>query len=439
MKAATPHAPRPTPGLAPQNPVAATIARIGEIERRAADGDGIIDTGDVFAAIPSPDTVEPEHYQACVEALGDTGRELFVPPPKDALAPSGIAADEIDIEDSLRLHLQEISRFPLLTPEEEIELAKRIELGDGAARTRMIESNTRLVAACVFRRRRVPGVSALDLIQEGYLGLMTAVERFNWRRGYRFSTYAVWWIQRKLLDALPREARVIRLPLHTVSQIRHVRQVQAELAQALGREASEHELADELTRRARPEIVARLTKQYGRAPTDEEIAEAVRRRARYQAPRLRELLAASANALSLDAPMGGDEDDDDRHLVDTIAGSDDTNLRPPEDIIMANDASVALHARVHTMLYTLVTKRERDVLMHRFGFMGDGPLTHQETADTLGLSVAQIRKIERRALQRLRGPFLFESLRRELVEAGRAWRQKPRTPSVTRTGSAREQ
>jgi RNA polymerase primary sigma factor len=284
-----------------------------------------------------------------IEVRDDCGRESV---PASRYANGELAGSTTD---ALQLFLNEARRYPLLTPAQEIELSKRIEEGDRAARERMIASNLRLVVS-IAKRHPNQGLALLDLIQEGILGLMRAVEKFDWRRGYRFSTYATWWIHQAVSRALANQARTIRLPVHMVEH-------EGRIARA--------------DRKLRPKL--------GRDPTDEELAE----ESRLTPERVRELREVTRAVASLDRPVG---EEGDTTLGDLIAAEGED---PWEEL----DVSLREDA-LHRALETL-PDREREVISMRYGLDGSETHTLQEIGGKLGVSRERARQIERQALERL--------------------------------------
>jgi len=265
--------------------------------------------------------------------------------------------------DSLQLFLNEIGRYPLLTAAEEVELAKRIERGDLGAKERMINSNLRLVVS-IAKRYQGHGLSLLDLIQEGILGLIRAVEKFDWRRGYKFSTYATWWIRQAVQRGYQNRARTIRVPVHV-----------AELERKAARTERE------------------LTAKLGRQPTDEEVAEA----AKVQLAKLREARDAVRMLRSLDRPIG---EDGSATVGDFVAAEEDDPL---------SELAVSLEDGALERALTELTEQQRRVIELRFGLAGSEPVSLQTVGDELGLTRERVRQIERMALERL-------SRNRELVD-----------------------
>jgi RNA polymerase primary sigma factor len=257
--------------------------------------------------------------------------------------------------DSLQLFLAEATRHRLLTAPEEVALAKRIERGDDAAKRRMIESNLRLVVA-VARDYRGLGVPFLDLIQEGSLGLHRAVEKFDWRRGFKFSTYATWWIRQAVARALADKARTIRMPVHIVERLQKINR------------------ADRL-----------LWTQLGREPTLEEIAE----EASLTVQQVLEVRAAARASTSLDAPVG---DGEDAVFGDFVAGDEPL----PEEAVELNLRSEALRRALSSL-----PQREREVVVMRYGLGGSEAQTLEEIGRRLGLTRERVRQIELESLRRL--------------------------------------
>ena len=272
----------------------------------------------------------------------------------DLSVPEGVS-----IEDPVRMYLKEIGKVPLLSAEEEIELAKRMEEGDEAAKKRLAEANLRLVVS-IAKRYVGRGMLFLDLIQEGNLGLIKAVEKFDYHKGYKFSTYATWWIRQAITRAIADQARTIRIPVHMVETINKLIRVSRQLLQELGRE-----------------------------PQPEEIAE----RMDMSVDRVREILKISQEPVSLETPIGEEEDS---HLGDFIQ---DDNVPVPADAA----AFTLLKEQLVEVLSTL-TDREQKVLRLRFGLDDGRARTLEEVGKEFSVTRERIRQIEAKALRKLRHP-----------------------------------
>ncbi len=279
----------------------------------------------------------------------------------DLSVPEGIS-----VEDPVRMYLKEIGKVPLLSSEDEIELAKRIELGDDDAKQRLTEANLRLVVS-IAKRYVGRGMQFLDLIQEGNLGLIKAVEKFDYRKGYKFSTYATWWIRQAITRAIADQARTIRIPVHMVETINRLVRVSRQLLQELGRE-----------------------------PVPEEIAA----RADMQVDRVREIMKVSQEPVSLETPIGEEEDS---HLGDFIQD---------EQVAVPADAATftMLHEQLMEVLDTL-TEREQKVLKLRFGLDDGRPRTLEEVGKEFNVTRERIRQIEAKALRKLRHPSRSKKLK----------------------------
>ena len=284
----------------------------------------------------------------------------------DLSVPEGIGVD-----DPVRTYLKEIGKVPLLSPDEEIELAKKIELGDEEAKKKLAESNLRLVVS-IAKRYAGRGMQLLDLIQEGNLGLIKAVEKFDYRKGYKFSTYATWWIRQAITRAIADQARTIRIPVHMVETINRLVRTQRQLVQKLGREATPEELAKELD-----------------MPVE----------------RVREIMKISQDPVSLETPIGEEEDS---HLGDFIQ---DNNVEVPADAA----TYTLLHEQLMDVLSTL-TEREQKVLRLRFGLDDGRPRTLEEVGRQFNVTRERIRQIEAKALRKLRHPSRSKILKDYLDE-----------------------
>ena len=283
----------------------------------------------------------------------------------DNLDPS-VGADGVSIDDPVKVYLKEIGRVPLLTPDEEVDLAVRITNGDEAAKKRLSEANLRLVVS-IAKRYLGRGMQFLDLIQEGNLGLIKAVEKFDYTKGFKFSTYATWWIRQAITRAIADQARTIRIPVHMVETINKVKKVSSQLLHANGREPSAEEIAEEL---------------------DMPVA------------KVREIMRVAQEPVSLETPIGEEEDS---HLGDFI----------PDD-----DAPAPADAASHTLLKETLgsvldslTPREEKVLRLRFGLEDGRSRTLEEVGKEFNVTRERIRQIEAKALRKLRHPSRSKKLK----------------------------
>ena len=276
------------------------------------------------------------------------------------------AAKNIPTDDPVRMYFKEIGKVPLLTAEEERELAIRIEQGDEEAKKKLCESNLRLVVS-IARRYLNRGLSFLDLIQEGNLGLIKAVEKFDYTKGYKFSTYATWWIRQAITRSIADQARTIRIPVHMVETINKLIRISRQLLQ-----------------------------EYGREPTSEEIAKEMG----ISVEKVREIKKISQDPVSLETPIGEEEDS---HLGDFI---------PDEDIPSPVDAAAysMLQKQLRDVLDTL-SEREKKVLILRFGLDDGRPRTLEEVGREFNVTRERIRQIEAKALRKLRHPSRSKKLK----------------------------
>jgi RNA polymerase primary sigma factor len=276
--------------------------------------------------------------------------------------PGATKKEELDLTvepslDSLRLYLRSIGRVDLLTAAQEVELAKRIERGDMLAKRQMVEANLRLVVS-IAKGYLGRGLSFLDLIQEGSLGLIRAVEKFDYRRGYKFSTYATWWIRQAVTRAIADKARTIRIPVHMVEKLNRVAHVERQLVQRLGREPDPGEIAEEL---------------------------------RWPVSDVRDILRVAQLPVSLEKPVG---DEDESELGDFVA--DDAVLEPFEE------ASEHMQKEGVRRALDALPERERQVIELRYGLGGAEPLTLEEVGRTFGVTRERIRQIENNTLKKLK-------------------------------------
>jgi RNA polymerase primary sigma factor len=312
-----------------------------------------------------PLELDPLETEAVYSELDRRGIELLVEPDADAepadkekekdKGSPPVSAPLESTTDALQLFLREAGRHTLLTAAQEVELAKRIERGDLAAKQRMIQSNLRLVVS-IAKNYRNQGLPFLDLIQEGTLGLIRAVEKFDWRRGYKFSTYATWWIRQAVARALADKARTIRMPVHIVERMQKMNRAERTLWMELGREPTLEEIAIEAS-----------------LPVEQ----------------AREVRAAARASASLDQPVG---DQDDAVFGDFVAGDEPLPEERVEVSLRSQALAVALQA---------LPDRERQVLVLRYGLVDEEPKTLEEIGKRLGLTRERVRQIELESLRRL--------------------------------------
>jgi RNA polymerase primary sigma factor len=300
--------------------------------------------------------LDPLETDALYNELDRRGIEVVQEPEKEeAPPPPPLQTSYETTTDALQLFLREAGRHQLLTAPQEVELAKRIERGDMGAKTHMIQSNLRLVVS-IAKNYRNQGLPFLDLIQEGTLGLIRAVEKFDWRRGYKFSTYATWWIRQAVARALADKARTIRMPVHIVERLQKMNRAERTLWTQLGREPTLEEIADEAS-----------------LPIQQAL----------------EVRAAARASASLDQPVGEQED---AVFGDFVAGDDPL---PEEEV------EVSLRSQALSQALAALHERERQVLILRYGLDDSEPKTLEEIGRRLGLTRERVRQIELESLRRL--------------------------------------
>jgi RNA polymerase primary sigma factor len=324
----------------------------------------------------SPFEQEPDQMDEFFEQLGDLGIDITNDSDEELTVRRGSDDQQsehddfnfeddlalppgIKINDPVRMYLKEIGRVPLLSSDDEIELAKRIEEGDEEAKRRLGEANLRLVVS-IAKRYVGRGMLFLDLIQEGNMGLLKAVEKFDYKKGYKFSTYATWWIRQAITRAIADQARTIRIPVHMVETINKLIRISRQLLQELGREPSPEEIATEME----------LTVE-----------------------KVREIMKIAQEPVSLETPIG---EEDDSHLGDFI---EDHDALAPADAA----AYELLKEQLEDVLDTL-TEREENVLRLRFGLDDGRTRTLEEVGKVFGVTRERIRQIEAKALRKLRHP-----------------------------------
>jgi RNA polymerase primary sigma factor len=334
-----------------------SLPEIEELHKLVQEGldKGVLTYDEIVQGLEEVDLTK-EQVEDFYTYLIDHGVELVEgeqhkhPPHEQPLVEEEKVAPKLDLSvepslDSLRLYLREIGKVPLLTADQEVYLAKRIERGDMQAKRQMIEANLRLVVS-IAKSYLGRGLSFLDLIQEGSLGLIRAVEKFDYRKGYKFSTYATWWIRQAVTRAIADKARTIRIPVHMVEKLNKVVHIERQLVQRLGREPRPEEIAEELE-----------------MATDE----------------VREILRMAQLPVSLEKPIGEEEE--------SSLGSASTSLRR-EDIELALSS---------------LPDRERMVIELRFGLSGAQPATLEEVGRAFGVTRERIRQIENNTLKKLEG------------------------------------
>ena len=360
----------------------------GILDKLAAKGKangGTLTCGELIAAFDAW-TMTPDDMDELYQRLSDEGVELVddtavdegagadALEPMDEIDKDEVEAVEIDLsvpegvalDDPVRMYLKEIGRVPLLTAEEEVDLARRMEAGDESARHRLEEANLRLVVS-IAKRYVGRGMLFLDLIQEGNLGLLKAVEKFDYSKGYKFSTYATWWIRQAITRAIADQARTIRIPVHMVETINKLIRISRQLLQELGRDPRPEEIAKEMG---------------------------------ISVARVHEIMKIAQEPVSLETPIGEEEDS---HLGDFI--EDEAAPAPAEAA-----SFMLLREQLEEVLETL-TDREKNVLRLRFGLEDGRSRTLEEVGQSFGVTRERIRQIEAKALRKLRHPSRSKVLR----------------------------
>ncbi len=309
-----------------------------------------------------------------IEIIDDMGDALLSELSIDIDVPKNYASDEYEendaratmTDDPVKVYLKDIGRVPLLTPEEEIELAMRIAENDEEAKKRLTEANLRLVVS-IAKRYVGRGMQFLDLIQEGNLGLIKAVDKFDYTKGFKFSTYATWWIRQAITRAIADQGRTIRIPVHMVETINKVKKTSSLLLHRNGHEATADEISDELN-----------------MPVD----------------RVREIMRISQEPVSLETPIGEEEDS---HLGDFI---------PDDDALSPDDAAsrALLKEQIKQVLNSTLTPREARVLVLRFGLETGVPMTLEDVGKEFDITRERIRQIEAKALRKIRRPGAIKHL-----------------------------
>ncbi|MBF0406401.1 MAG: RNA polymerase sigma factor RpoD [Candidatus Riflebacteria bacterium] len=341
---------------------------------------GYLSYQEINAALP--DGIDTSLFEEIINELMDSNVELVddeeirlkeklrMPEEKkeDSVAET---QDFDDIDDSVRVYLREIGKIKLLTMQEEVMLAKRIEHGDQEAQRKLIEANLRLVVS-VAKKYTKRGLLFLDLIQEGNQGLIRAVEKFKYRKGYKFSTYAIWWIRQAITRAIADQARTIRIPVHMVETINKLRKASRKLVQKLGRDPSLEELSVEVS-----------------LPLE----------------KVKNIMKTAMDPISLETPINGEEDS---HLGDFV---EDKSALPPAETAF----NLILKEQINRVLSTL-TERESKVIKYRFGLEDGWQRTLEEVGQKFGVTRERIRQIEAKALRKLRHPSRSKKLKEFYME-----------------------
>ena len=371
-----------TAALRKETEQTATPVEIMDLLKKGKSNGGTLTCSELMDAL-AQDSVTPDAMDALYQRCMDEGIEIIDDTDVGAEDDAADFADDLEdkdetdtdidlsvpegvaLDDPVRMYLKEIGRVPLLTAEEEVDLARRMEAGDESARHRLEEANLRLVVS-IAKRYVGRGMMFLDLIQEGNLGLLKAVEKFDYSKGYKFSTYATWWIRQAITRAIADQARTIRIPVHMVETINKYIRVSRQLLQELGRD-----------------------------PTPEEIAH----RMGLSVARVREIMKISQEPVSLETPIGEEED---THLSDFI---EDEAAPDPADA-----ASMLLLKEQISEVLTTLAPREAEVLRLRFGLVDGRSRTLEEVGQNFGVTRERIRQIEAKALRKLRHPVRLRKL-----------------------------
>ncbi|MDQ6773668.1 MAG: RNA polymerase sigma factor RpoD [Candidatus Dormibacteraeota bacterium] len=335
---------------------------------------GFLTPDDVLDGLRDYEAADPAHMFRVFDAFKEIGIEITdatgdfedKEDADDDMQMEIEMLDSVSLDDPVRMYLKEIGRVSLLTAADEVDLAKAIEAGSFEAKQRLTEANLRLVVS-IAKKYIGRGMSFLDLIQEGNMGLIRAVEKFDYQKGFKFSTYATWWIRQAITRAIADQARTIRIPVHMVETINKLVRVSRRLLQELGREPSDDEIAEEM----------------GITPD-----------------KVREIVKVAQDPVSLETPIGEEEDS---HLGDFV---EDKEAISPSDAA----SLTMLHNEVEDILDTL-TPRERRVLQLRFGLIDGHQRTLEEVGKRFGVTRERIRQIEAKALRKLRHPSRSKKLR----------------------------
>jgi len=345
--------------------------------KSAGEKKGYLTPEEIMSIYPEPEKNIEEIEELLAHGINISNDKAVIPPvieKKAAHAPEEEAADASEIrgagiDDTVRMYLREIGKHRLLTPGDEIDCAKKVKAGQIKAKHKLINSNLRLVVS-IAKKYTGRGMLFLDLIQEGNLGLIRAVEKFDHRKGYKFSTYATWWVRQAITRSIADQARTIRIPVHMIETINRLRKVTRTLLQHLGRR-----------------------------PTEEEIA----KRARISVDKVREIIKISQVPLSLEMPVG---DEDSSRLGDFVK---DSGIQAPDEVVLHS----LLREDLEEVMQSL-TDRERTVLKLRFGLDDGQPRTLEEVGKIYNVTRERIRQIEAKALRKLKHPTRSKKLKEYL-------------------------
>ena len=363
------------------DPKGKSLTEIREALVEKGKGQGYLSYQEINSVLP--DGLDTEAFEEIISELMEANVELVdddeirlkeklrMPEEKKSETYLEAQQDFEDIDDSVRVYLREIGKIRLLTMQEEVMLAKRIEHGDEEAQRKLIEANLRLVVS-VAKKYTKRGLLFLDLIQEGNQGLIRAVEKFKYRKGYKFSTYAIWWIRQAITRAIADQARTIRIPVHMVETINKLRKASRKLVQKLGRDPSLEELASEVG---------------------------------LMIEKVKNIMKTAMDPISLETPINGEEDS---HLGDFV---EDKSALPPAETAF----NLILKEQINRVLSTL-TERESRVIKYRFGLEDGWQRTLEEVGQKFGVTRERIRQIEAKALRKLRHPSRSKKLKEFYME-----------------------